>query len=78
MHGCIVCSTQLRLLVWTEGTGQVSSRMPADLQQFLVDFLPSEQRVLQRDGLHLFHIRYWSDELRWLMGEGSSQIHSEI
>ena len=62
------------LAVWTEGTGQVSSRMPADLQQFLVDFLPSEQRVLQRDGLNLFHIRYWSDELRWLMGEGSRKF----
>ena len=62
------------LAVWTEGTGQVSSRMPADLQQFLVDFLPSEQRVLQRDGLHLFHIRYWSGELRWLMGEGSRKF----
>ena len=45
--------------------------MPADLRQFLVDFLPSEQRVLQRDGFHLFHIRYWSDELRWLMGRES-------
>ena len=43
--------------------------MPADLRQFLVDFLPSEQRVLQRDGFHLFHIRYWSGELRWLMGQ---------
>ena len=29
----------------------------------------TEQRVLQRDGFHLFHIRYWSDELRWLMGQ---------
>lgn len=46
-------------------------RMPADLRRFLVDFLPSEQRVLQRDGFHLFHIRYWSDELRWLMGQDS-------
>jgi putative transposase len=27
---------------------------PDDPRQFLVDFLPSEQRVLQRDGLHLF------------------------
>ena len=45
--------------------------MPADLRQFLVDFLPSESRVLQRDGFHLFHVRYWSDELRWLMGRES-------
>lgn len=49
--------------------GEPKVRMPADLRQFLVDFLPSEQRVLQRDGFHLFHIRYWSDELRWLMGQ---------
>jgi putative transposase len=26
--------------------------------------------VLQQDGLHLFDIRYWSDELRGLMGQG--------
>jgi len=35
-----------------------------------MDFLPAERRVLQRDGLHLFNIRYWSDELRRLMGQG--------
>lgn len=56
------------LAAWELRAGESRLRMPADLRQFLVDFLPSEQRVLQRDGLHLFHIRYWSDELRWLMG----------
>jgi putative transposase len=55
--------------VWGLRVGEPKVRMPADLRQFLVDFLPSEQRVLQRDGFHLFHIRYWSDELRWLMGQ---------
>jgi putative transposase len=54
---------------WGLCAGELKLRMPADLRQFLVDFLPSEQRVLQRDGFHLFHIRYWSDELRWLMGQ---------
>ena len=54
---------------WELRAGGPKVRMPADLRQFLVDFLPSEQRVLQRDGFHLFHIRYWSDELRWLMGQ---------
>ena len=54
---------------WTGRIDAARLRMPADLRQFLVDFLPSEQRVLQRDGIHLFHIRYWSDELRWLMGQ---------
>lgn len=56
---------------WAAYTDEARLRMPADLRQFLVDFLPSEQRVLQRDGFHLFHIRYWSDELRWLMGRES-------
>lgn len=56
---------------WTARNDAAKVRMPTDLRQFLVDFLPSEQRVLQRDGLHLFHIRYWSDELRWLMGRES-------
>ena len=59
---------------WAARSDKAMLRMPADLRQFLVDFLPSEQRVLQRDGLHLFHIRYWSDELRWLMGQQSRKF----
>lgn len=59
---------------WAARVDKARLRMPADLRQFLVDFLPSEQRVLQRDGLHLFHIRYWADELRWLMGRESRKF----
>jgi len=59
---------------WAARGDDAAVRIPADLRQFLVDFLPSEQRVLQRDGLHLFHIRYWSDELRWLMGRESRKF----
>lgn len=59
---------------WAARPDEATLRMPADLRQFLVDFLPSEQRVLQRNGLHLFHIRYWSDELRWLMGQQSRKF----
>ena len=62
------------IAVWAAGVDDVTLRMPSNLRQFLVDFLPSEQRVLQRDGLHLFHIRYWSDELRWLMGQGGRKF----
>ena len=62
------------LAAWAARAEQAKPRMPADLRRFLVDFLPSEQRVLQRDGLHLFHIRYWSDELRWLMGRASRKF----
>lgn len=59
---------------WAAQADETKLRMPVDLRQFLVDFLPSEQRVLQRDGLHLFHIRYWADELRWLMGRESRKF----
>ena len=61
-------------VVWATRVEEAQLRMPADLRQFLVDFLPSEQRVLQRDGLHLFHIRYWADELRWLMSRESRKF----
>lgn len=59
---------------WSERIGAVSVRGPSDPRQFLIDFLPGERRVLQRDGLHLFHIRYWSDELRWLMGATQDKL----
>lgn len=59
------------LAAWEARGSEAKPRLPTDLRRFLVDFLPSEQRVLQRDGFHLFHIRYWADELRWMMGRDS-------
>jgi putative transposase len=53
---------------WQARIGSVKVRRPSDPRQFQIDFLPAEERILQRNGLHLFHIRYWSDELRWLLG----------
>jgi putative transposase len=60
--------------VWRARIEEVAVRMPNDVRRFLIDFLPAEQRVLQRDGLHLHHIRYWSDELRWHMGRGPEKF----
>jgi putative transposase len=59
---------------WNARIADVAVRMPSDPRQFLIDFLPREERTLQRDGLHLFHIRYWSDELRWLMGRNRRRL----
>lgn len=59
---------------WNARIAYVAVRMPSDPRQFLIDFLPGEERTLQRDGLHLFHIRYWSDELRWLMGRDRRRL----
>ena len=60
--------------VWRARIGEVAMRMPEDPRRFLIDFLPAEQRILRRDGLHLHHIRYWADELRWLVGRGSEKF----
>jgi len=59
---------------WKARIGDVTVRRPSDPRRFLIDFLPFEERTLQRDGLHLFHIRYWSDELRWLMGRDRQRL----
>lgn len=59
---------------WNARIADVAVRIPTDPRQFLIDFLPCEERILQRDGLHLFHIRYWSDELRWLMGRDRRRL----
>ncbi len=60
--------------VWQARVGEIAVRTPDDPRRFLIDFLPAEQRVLQRDGLHLFHIRYWSDELRRHFGRGQEKF----
>ena len=60
--------------VWNARIAGVTVRKPADPRRFLIDFLPCEERSLRRDGLHVFHIRYWSDELRWLMGRDRQRL----
>lgn len=59
---------------WNARIGGIVVRSPSDPRQFLIDFLPLEEHTLQRDGLHLFHIRYWSDDLRWLMGRDRPRL----
>jgi putative transposase len=41
----------------------VSHDIPADPKRFRISFLPMEYRTLQRNGLQLFNLRYWSDAL---------------
>ena len=38
-------------------------RQPHDVEAFSREFLPSVERTVRRDGLHLFGIRYWDDIL---------------
>ena len=41
----------------------ISLDIPADPRRFRISFLPIEKRILQRSGLQLFNLRYWSDAL---------------
>lgn len=43
-------------------------RHPHDPAAFLIDFLPSVERRAQRDGVHLFGLRYWDDVLSLWVG----------
>jgi putative transposase len=38
-------------------------KLPSDVWSFMVNFLPLETLILQKDGIHLFNIRYWSERL---------------
>ncbi|QOT74508.1 transposase (plasmid) [Sphingobium fuliginis] len=49
-------------------------RHPADFDQFLLDFLPFEMRKVRRDGVRLFHIRYWDNVLSSWVGEGLQML----
>ena len=54
--------------VWEHSLKQGSSRqIPADPKRFRISFLPIEYRALQRNGLQLLNIRYWSDALPTLV-----------
>lgn len=50
---------------WEEAMGRRlrPPRQPYDPARFVLDFLPSTERVVRRDGLHLFGLRYWDDIL---------------
>jgi putative transposase len=49
---------------WKQSLAEgVVPRLPADPARFMISFLPIKHRRLQRNGLFLEHIRYWSDVL---------------
>lgn len=58
--------TRSPLSAWEAATGSPVARgrvLPEQSDQFVVGFLPSMQRKLRRDGLHLFNLRYWDNVL---------------
>ena len=48
---------------WKHGVAGKPLRMPNDMVTFLIDFLPSTERSVRRDGIHLFQLKYWHEAL---------------
>ena len=53
------------LEAWREGVAERKQplRYPLSAEQFFLDFLPAEPRLVQRDGIHFHQIRYWDNVL---------------
>lgn len=61
---------------WNEAYGRREAplRRPYDPEGFRIDFLPSTERKVRRDGIHLFGLRYWDDVLSLWAGQQDRQL----
>ena len=61
---------------WGEAYGRREAplRRPFDPEGFRIDFLPSAKRMVRRDGIHLFGLRYWDDVLSLWAGRRDRQL----
>jgi putative transposase len=68
---------QSPLAAWqdkTSGPAAAARSLPEQPEQFMISFLPSMQRKLRRDGLHIFNIRYWDNVLPSIVPLGTSLL----
>ncbi|MBB3237155.1 Mu transposase C-terminal domain-containing protein [Phyllobacterium endophyticum] len=71
IHSSLGCTPVAK---WETLSGEMSGDIPFDMDAFRVSFLPSEQRQVRRDGIHLFDIRYWSDALAGHVGRKDRKV----
>jgi putative transposase len=63
------------LAAWEAAVGKgLYPSLPSDARSFMVNFLPLATRILQKDGIHIFNIRYWSERLPLLAKPHDSVI----
>ncbi|WP_300063909.1 Mu transposase C-terminal domain-containing protein [uncultured Roseobacter sp.] len=64
------------LAAWNEAYGRREAplRRPYDPEAFRIDFLPSTERMVRRDGIHLFGLRYWDDVLSLWAGRQDRRL----
>lgn len=71
IHSSLGCTPVAK---WEALAGEMSGDIPFDMEAFRVSFLPSEQRQVRRDGIHLFDLRYWSDALAGNIGRRDRKV----
>ena len=71
IHSSLGCTPVAK---WEALAGEMSGDIPFDMEAFRVSFLPSEQRQVRRDGIHLFDLRYWSDALAGYIGRRDRKV----
>ncbi len=59
---------------WLEGETGAALRTPADAAALVHDFLPFEERLVRRDGVHLFGIVYQDGALAHLVDHGFGKL----
>lgn len=62
------------IAVWHDSERLQHFRLPTDRMKFWVSFLPEDQRMLRRDGIHFGGIRYWSDALAADLGRVKGKV----
>ena len=63
------------LAAWEAAVGKgLYPSLPSDARSFMINFMPLQTRILQKDGIHLFNIRYWSERLPLLAKAHDSVI----
>lgn len=71
IHSSLGCTPVAK---WEALAGEMTGDIPFDMEAFRVSFLPSEQRKVRRDGIHLFDLRYWSDALAGYVGRRDGKV----
>ena len=71
IHSSLGCTPVAK---WDALAGEMSGDIPFDMEAFRVSFLPSEQRQVRRDRIHLFDLRYWSDALAGYVGRRGGKV----
>jgi putative transposase len=67
-------SSPLAALMSAQSQAAIEIRRPRDPAKFYIDFLPSEHRLIRRDGICLWGIHYWESVLSTIAGRSAQKF----